>query len=76
MLVSSISLVSFLGLVAYDAGPVGVLVVAAFVVLVMFLQFIAYGMHQFLAFALHIGRAVADLTVDAVRGLRGLASRA
>jgi len=75
MLVSSISFMAVLGLVAYDAGPVGVLVIVALVVLVMFLQFIVYGTHWILTSGLHIWRTTADLTVNAVRDFRGLASR-
>jgi hypothetical protein len=43
MLVSSLSLMSFLGLIAFEAWPVGVLVIGVLVVLVMILQFIVYG---------------------------------
>jgi len=59
---------AFLGLVAYDGWSVGVIVIVAFVVLVMFLQFIAYGTDRVLTSALYIWRAVADSTVNAVRG--------
>ena len=34
---------SFLGLIAFEAWPVGVLVIGVLVVLVMILQFIVYG---------------------------------
>ena len=57
MLLSSISLMAFLVLVAYDAWPVGVLVIGVMVLLVMMLQFIVYGMHQFVASVLGICRA-------------------
>ena len=72
MLVSSMSLVASLGLIAYDGWSVGILVIGLLVVLVMFLQFIVYGVHQFVASALQIWRAVISLTVNAVRGFRGL----
>ena len=71
MLVSSISLMTFLGLVAFDASPVGVFVIGTLVVLVMTIQFIAYGMHQFATSALHIWRAGAISMVKAVERLRG-----
>jgi len=71
MLLSSISLMAFLGLVAYDAWPVGVLVIGVVVILVMILQFIVYGMHRFVAFALRIWRAGA---ASFIRGSGGLAS--
>ena len=54
MLLSSTSLMAFLVLVAYDAWPVGVLVIGVMVILVMMLQFIVYGVHQFFASALRI----------------------
>ena len=54
MLLSAISLMVFLGLIAYDAWPIGVLVIGVLVTLMMLLQFIVYGMHQFSASALHI----------------------
>ena len=60
MLLSTISLVIFLGLVAYDVWPIGVLVIGVLVVLLMALQFIVYGMHQFAASALRIWRAGMD----------------
>jgi len=62
---------AFLVLVAYDAWPVGVLVIGVMVILVMILQFIVYGMHQFFASALRIWRAGA---VSVIHGFRGLAS--
>jgi len=43
MLLSSLSLMFFLGLVAFEAWPIGVLVLGALVVLIMTLQFIVYG---------------------------------
>jgi len=69
MLLSSISLIAFLGLVAYDAWPVGVLVIGVVVILVMTLQFIAYGMHQFIASALRIWRTGAASAIHSFRGL-------
>ena len=45
---------AFLGLVAFDASPVGVLVVGILVALVMTIQFIVYGMRQFAASSLHV----------------------
>ena len=54
MVVSSISLMAFLLLIAFDASPVCVLVIVVLVVLVMTVQFIVYGMHQFAAAALRV----------------------
>ena len=48
---------TFLGFVAYDAWPVGVLVIGVFVILMMILQFIVYGVYQFAASALHAWNA-------------------
>ena len=73
MLVSSISLMSFLGLVAFDTSPIGVLVIGALVVLVMTIQFIVYGMHQFAIFSLHVWRAGAIIVANVVKRLRGFA---
>jgi hypothetical protein len=57
MLLSTISLMAFLGLVAYDVWPTGVLVIGVLVVLLMVLQFIVYVMHQVAVSALRIWRA-------------------
>ena len=43
MLVSALSLMLFLGLIAFQAWPAGVLVIGVLVILVMILQFIVYG---------------------------------
>ena len=72
MLLSTISLVIFLGLVAYDVWPIGVLVIGVLVVLLMALQFIVYGMHQFAASALRIWRAGMDSMGNLVIYLRSL----
>jgi len=72
MLLSSISLMAFLGLVAYDAWPIGVLVIVLLVVLVMFLQFIVYGTHQFAAYALNLWRA-GRVSIGNALGFRSLA---
>jgi len=56
MLLSSLSLMFFLGLIAFEAWPIGVLVLGVLVVLVMALQFIVYG---------------AISVVNIVKGLRG-----
>jgi hypothetical protein len=66
MLVSSISLMTFLGLVAFDVSPVGVLVIGILVVLVMTIQFIVYGTHRFATSSLHVWRAGAISMVNAV----------
>jgi hypothetical protein len=70
MLLSSISLMAVLGLIAYDRWSAGVLAIAVFVVFVMMLEFVVYGMHRIVTSA----SRVADLMVSAVQGLRGLAS--
>ena len=72
MLLSAISLVVFLGLVAYDVWPIGVLVIWVLVVLMMLLQFIMYGMHHFSAFSLHIWTAGRNVMGEAVQGFRSL----
>ena len=56
-LISSISLLLFVGLVAYDARPLGVVVIGVLVILVMMLQFIVYGTHYCATFALRVWRA-------------------
>ena len=71
MLLSSISLMAFLGLIAYDAWPVGVLVIGVMVFLVMTLQFIVYGVDHIFAFALRTWRAG---TASVIHGIRALAS--
>jgi len=71
MLVSSISLMAFLGLVAFDVSPIGVLVIGTLVVPVMTIQFIVYGMHQCATSSLHVWRAGAISMVNAVKRLRG-----
>jgi hypothetical protein len=71
MVISSISLMTFLGLVAFDASPVGVLVIGILVVLVMTIQFIVYGAHRLATTSLHVWRAGAISVVNAVKRLRG-----
>jgi hypothetical protein len=71
MLVSSISLMTFLGLVAFDASPAGVLVIGVLVVLVMAIQFIVYGTDRFATSSLHVWRAGALSMANAVTRLRG-----
>jgi hypothetical protein len=75
VMTASISLLGFMGLVAYDAGSIGVLIVGVVVFLVMTLQFTMYGTHRCAVFALHICKAGTVLMVNVVRRLRGLASR-
>ena len=69
MLVSSISLMTCLGLIAYDVWPIGVLVIGVLVILVMFLEFIVYGAHHCVRSALHVCKAIAISIVNAIRGL-------
>ena len=75
MLLSTISLMTFLGLVAYDVWPIGVLVIGVLVVLAMVLQFIVYGMHQFAASALRVWRSGIDVMGDIVLYCQSLARR-
>jgi len=51
---------AFLGLVAYDVWPIGVLLIGVLVVLLMALQFIMYGMHLCAASALPAWKAGMD----------------
>jgi len=57
VLVASISLMAFMGLVAYDVEPIGVLAIGIVVFLVMTLQFIVYGTHQCATSASRVCRA-------------------
>ena len=75
MLVSSISLTALMGLVAYDAGPIGVLVIGVLVVSVMILQYILYGTQWFFTCGLHVLSTAAGLIVNVVEGFRGLVGR-
>jgi len=68
MLLSTISLVVFLGLVAYDVWPIGVTVIGILVVLMMLLQFIVYAMDQISASALHVWTAGRKLMGQVVQG--------
>jgi len=70
MLVSSISLMSFLVIVGFDASP-GVLVIGILVFLVMTIQFIVYGTHQFATSSLHVWRAGAISITNTAKHLRG-----
>jgi hypothetical protein len=60
MLLSTLSLITFLVLVAYDVWPIGVLVIGVLVMVLMALEFIVYGIHQFAASALRLWRAGMD----------------
>ena len=62
---------AFLGLVAFDASPVGALVIGILVVLVMTVQFIVYGAHRFAASSLRVWKAGAISMANAVARLRG-----
>ena len=66
MAVSSLLLMLFLGLIAFQAWPEGVLVIRALVVLVMILQFIVYGTHRCVMSALHVCRAGAVVMASVV----------
>ena len=68
VLVSSVSLTALMGLVAYDAGPIGVLGIGVLVFLVMVLQYILYGTQRLFTSALHIWSTAAALMVNVVEG--------
>lgn len=68
MVASAISLMAFLGLVAFDLWPTGVIVVSFLFGVVMSLQFLIFGCHQLGKGVLGGGRRVA-------RAGRGLARR-
>jgi len=70
MLLSTVSLIAFLGLVAYDVWPIGVMVFGVLVVLLMALEFIVYGVHQFAASALRVWRAGIDSMGNIVMDFR------
>ena len=72
MLVSAISLTIFLGLIAYDGWSIGVLVFGVVVSLIMLLQFIVYGVDQFVTSTSQIWKTVAVSMVDVIQGIRGL----
>jgi len=57
---------AFLLLIAFDVSPVAVLVIGILVILVMAMQFIVYGTHQFIASVLRVWRAGAISTVTVV----------
>ena len=69
MILSSIALMVFLLLVAFGASPVGVLAMGILVVLVMTMQFIVYGTHQFAAFALGAGAISMANVFNRFRGM-------
>ena len=60
---------AFLGFVAYDVWPIGV-VIGVLVMLLMALEFIVYGLHQFAASALRVWRAGIDSTGNFVISFR------
>ena len=65
---------AFLGLIAYDVWPIGILVIGVLVLLVMVLQFVVYGMHQFAVSALHVWRARMDAIGDVALYFQSLVS--
>ncbi|KIM45574.1 hypothetical protein M413DRAFT_24749 [Hebeloma cylindrosporum] len=73
MLVSCISLTSVLGLIAFDTSSIGALVIMVLAVLMMAIQFIVYGTHQFATSPLHVWRAGAISLVNVVKRFRSLA---
>ncbi|KAF9548083.1 hypothetical protein CPC08DRAFT_823567 [Agrocybe pediades] len=62
MFISSLSLMVFLGVVAFEAWPQGVLFVSFFVGIIMTLQFLAYGVHW-------VGTTVAEGSRKGGRGV-------
>jgi len=61
---------AFLGLVAYDVWPIGVLTIGVVVLLLMAFEFIVYGVHQFVASALRVWTAGMDSMGNNVTCLR------
>ncbi|KAF8639358.1 hypothetical protein AX17_001547 [Amanita inopinata Kibby_2008] len=75
MLLSGLSLMSFLGLVAYEAWPEGVLVTCFFFGLIMTLQFLAYSAHWCMTKVVQGGRAGSQGIARAVRAVRSVGSK-
>ena len=57
MFISSVSLMGFLGMVAFEVWPQGVMVTCFVVGLVMTMQFLVYGAHWAATKVAHGGRA-------------------
>ena len=74
MLLSTLSLIAFLVLVAYEVWPIGVLVIGVLVMLLMALEFIVYGIHQFVASAFRVWRVGMDSMGNVVTCFPSLAS--
>jgi len=66
---------AFLLLIAFDASPLGVLMIGILVILVMTMQFIVYGTHQFALSTLRVWKAGATATVNFVKWFRGFGRR-
>ncbi|TFK35298.1 hypothetical protein BDQ12DRAFT_688289 [Crucibulum laeve] len=71
MFISALSLMGFLGLVAYDAFPQGVIVVCFLVGVVMSLQFLVYGVHRCVSLVAEGGRRGGRSVMGVVRKLSG-----
>jgi len=71
MFVSAVSLMGFLGLVAFGAWPEGVIVVCFLVGVVMSLQFLVFGVHWCASLVAQGGRAGTRGVVSAVRRMTG-----
>jgi len=72
MFISAVSLMGFLGLVAFEAWPQGVIVVFFFVGVVMSMQFLVYGVHMAARTVANGGRASGRQVVRAVTLVRGM----
>jgi len=72
MFISAVSLMGFLGLVAFNAWPQGVTVVFFFVGIIMSLQFLVYGVHMAARTVANGGRASSRQVVRAVGMVRSM----
>ncbi|KAK2459535.1 hypothetical protein APHAL10511_008441 [Amanita phalloides] len=71
MVFSGMSLMLFLGLVAFEAWPQAVLVISFLIGLILSLQFLVYSAHWCATKAVHGGRAGSQRIVMAVRRMTG-----
>lgn len=74
MVASALSLMGFLGLVAFELWPKGVVVVSFMVGVVLSLQFLVYGFHQVGKGVVGGSRRVAKVSKGLVRRLTGVGS--
>ena len=69
MSVSAIALTAFLGFVAFEVWPLGVLVVCFFVGIIMTLQFLVFGVHWAINKIIGWGREIKEVAMTVVRRL-------